>query len=84
MASDIGLVVCHKMTDIEASAMWVEANISFRAARVILRHLQTKFGKRLQVPFSQISILSNVTNKIVPSFGEYKYKKAKNVRKLQR
>ena len=82
MASDIGLVICHKMTDIEASAMWIEANISFTAARVILRHLHTKFGKRLQVPFSQISILSNVTNKIVLSFGEYKYKKTENCQKI--
>ena len=47
MASDQGLVVVQKMTDIEASAMWVEANISIHAARIILRHLHIKFGKRL-------------------------------------
>ena len=70
MASDQGLVVVQKMTDIEASAMWVEANISIHAARIILRHLHVKFGKRLQVPFSQITMLSNVTNKVSPVFGE--------------
>ena len=82
MATDVGLVICHKMTDIEASAMWVEANISVRASRIILRHLQAKFGKRLQVPFTQISLLSNVTATIQPTFGEYEYRKDKNNEKV--
>ena len=75
MASDLGLIVVQKMTDVEASAMWVEANVSYHAARIILRHLQVKFGRRLQVPFSQIALLSNVTNKIEPVFEEFLYKK---------
>ena len=82
MASDLGLVICNKMTDIEASAMWVEANISIRAARIILRHLQAKFGKRLQVPFSQISILSNLTDTIHPTFCEFEYYKDKKIEKV--
>ena len=82
IATELGLVICHKMTDIEASAMWVEANVSLRAGRIILRHLQAKFGRRLQVPFSQISLLSDVTTKIQPDFGEFEYKKDVQCKKV--
>ena len=73
MASDLGLVIIAKMTDIEASAMWVESNVSICVARIILRHLQSKFGVRLQVPFSKISLISNVTSKVQPVFDEFEY-----------
>lgn len=63
------------MSDVEASAMWVESNVSFTAAHTILRHLRAKFHHRIQVPFTRISALSNITTKITPLFGEFKYAK---------
>ena len=78
MATELGLVVCNKMTNIEAAAMWVESNVTITAARTILRHLHAKFGFRLQVPFDQISMLSNVTINVKPNFEEFKYIKKGN------
>ena len=74
-SSNIGLIICNKMTAVEAAAMWVEANIPIRASRIILRHLHVKFGNRLQVPFDQIAILSNITTQIQPKFEEFMYQK---------
>ena len=50
-AIDIGLHVVQKMDKVEAAAMWMEANVSFKQARIILRHLYSKFGHTVQVPF---------------------------------
>ena len=73
VAQDVGIHVINKMTDVEAAAMWVEANILYRAARVILRHLHAKFNFRVQVPFTQISLLSIPS--LTPSFGHFEFKK---------
>ena len=63
------------MSAIEAAAMWTEANVSIRAARVIISHLRSKFKNRVQVPFSQIQVLSSVTNKLRPVFDEFVYRR---------
>ena len=73
-AIDFGLHVVQKMTKIEAAAMWIEANVSFTQARVILRHLYDKFGHRVQVPFNQIATIGNITTTLEPVFEEFKYK----------
>ena len=75
MTSDLGLIVCSKMTNIETAAMWVESNISIWATCTILCHLHVKFGNQLQVQLDQISILSNITRKIEPIFEEFNYNK---------
>ena len=64
------------MNKVEAAAMWMEANVSFKQAQIILRHLYTKFGVKVQVPFSQIQMLGDITRKIMPKFGEFIYKKS--------
>ena len=75
VARDVGIHVVNKMTEVEAAAMWVEANISYRAARVILRHLHAKFNFRVQVPLNQIVMLSNVVLSLQPRFNEFEFKK---------
>ena len=75
VAIEVGIPVAQKMTDVEAAAMWVEANISFRAARIILRHLHAKFNFRLQVPLNRLALLSDIAPTITPTFGEFQYKK---------
>lgn len=52
------------MSAIDAAAMWVDANISFSAARTIIQHLKSSFKHRIQVPFSQIQQLSQVTSSL--------------------
>ena len=79
VAVDSGMNIIQKMTDVEATAMWVEANVSYHSAKVILSHLYAKFKNRLVVPFNQVRNLSDVTEKIKPIFGEYTYKKNENV-----
>ena len=83
LATDVGMVIVNKMSDIEAAAMWTEANISYHSARIILRHLHAKFNIRLQVPFSQIMLLSNITDQIKPTFGEFEYRKGNDISKIQ-
>ena len=75
---DAGIHIVHKMTAVDASAMWVDANISFNAARTIIRHLTQTFKHRIQVPFSQIQLLGNVTNVIEPTFDEFIFRKNGN------
>ena len=75
VATDLGLHVVQTMTKIEAAAMWTEANVPIRVARIILSHLQKKFKNRVQVPFSQIDMLSDITTKLEPKFGSFLYKK---------
>ena len=68
---DAGIHIVHKMTAVDAAAMWVDANISFNAARTIIRHLTKTFKHHIQVPFSQIQLLGNVTNAIEPAFDKF-------------
>ena len=79
-AKQLGLIVSLKMTEIEAAAMWVESNVSIRAARIILKHLHCKFGQRMQVPFTRIASLSNVTESIMPIFCEFEYNKSEETK----
>ena len=82
LATDIGLVICHKMSDVEAAAMWVESNVSVNAARIILRHLRSKFGVKFQVPFTQITMMSNITGKVMPVFSQFEFHKTNNNEKV--
>ena len=75
VAKDVGIHVVNKMTNIEAAAMWVEANISYRSARIILKHLHAKFKFRVQVPFNQIQLLSDVLPALNPTFHKFNFKK---------
>ena len=63
------------MTSLEAAAMWIEANVSFKQARIILRHLHIKFGYNVQVPFNKILSLGDITRQLLPTFDEFIYKK---------
>ena len=63
------------MTNVEETAMWVEANISYQAAWVILKHLNTKFNFSVQVPFNQIALLSDISPSLHPTFGKFNFKK---------
>ena len=74
-AIDAGLHVIQKMSAVEAAAMWVDANVSFSAARIIIRHLTSVFKHRIQVPFSQIEQLGDVVSRIQPVFNEFIYRK---------
>ena len=66
-----GLHVIHKMTAVEAVAMWIDANISFRAAKTIIKHLYTKFKTSIQVPFSQIHLMTDVTKHLQSEFKKF-------------
>ena len=59
------------MTLVKAAAMWADASIRFNAARIIVKHLCEKFGQPIQVPFSQILLLGDVTTKSEPTFEEF-------------
>ena len=78
VATDLGLHVVQTMSHIEAAAMWTEANVPIRVARIILSHLNKKFKNKVQVPFSQIQILGNITHKLKPTFGSFLYSKKNN------
>ena len=75
MTEDVGIRVVNTMSYVEAAAMWVEANVSYRAAHVILRHLHAKFSFHVQVPLSQIAILSYAVPSLNPVFHQFQYKK---------
>ena len=74
-AVDFGLHTVQKMSSLEAAAMWIEANVSFKQARIILRHLHLKFGYNVQVPFNRIESLGDVTSQLLPTFDEFIYRK---------
>ena len=57
------------MNKIETAVMWIDTNISFTQAHIILRHLYAKFKTWLQVPFPWVSNLG--VNECEPTFGEY-------------
>ena len=65
---ELGFHVVHQMYNIEAAAMWTKANISMRAARIILSHLNLKFKHRVQVPLTQLDVLGNINNRLQPIF----------------
>ena len=46
-AIDACLHVVHKMTAVEAAAMWIDAGVFFRSAKTILQHLYAKFKSTL-------------------------------------
>ena len=78
VATDLGLHVVQTMNSIEAAAMWTEANVPIRVARIILSHLHKKFKNRVQVPFSQINMLSCISNKLNTVFDSFLYQKITN------
>ena len=62
-----------KMNEIEAAAMWTDANITKQARLTILKHLRAKFGATLQVPNAKVETLAEDD---LPVFsGQYSYKK---------
>ena len=73
VAQDVGTHVVNQMTEVKAAAMWVEVNISYQAACVILRYLHVKFQFCVQVPFTQISLL--FIPSLTPSFDQLEFKK---------
>ena len=75
VAKQLGLHICHKMNAIQAAAMWSDANVSYKQAKTILRHLYLNFKTAVQVPFIQLSHLGNITDKLQPTFGSFLYKK---------
>ena len=79
VATQMGLHVVQKMNSIEAAAMWTEANVSLRSARIILSHLNLKFKNRVQVPLHQLSLLSAITDRLQPVFGSFIYNKNEGV-----
>ena len=70
-ATDLGLHIVQKMNNIEAAAMWTEANVSIRSARIILSHLNQKFKHRVQVPLKQVSALGAITDRLQPMFKNF-------------
>ena len=82
VATKLGLHVVQKMNKIEAAAMWTEANVSLRSARIILSHLNQKFKNRVQVPLQELSLLSGITKKYIqPVFKTFIYEKSESVNK---
>ena len=75
LARDVGIHIVNEMSSVEVAAMWVESNVSYWSARIILRHLYAKFNFQVQVPFSQISILSDTSSYLRPNFATFDFKK---------
>ena len=74
VANKNGLHLVRKMSIVEAAAMWSEANISTKAARIILRHLRLAFGHCVQVPMQSLTSLTlDMKNIPTPTFGKYLY-----------
>ena len=71
VSQDVGIHVVNRMTEVKAIVMRLEANISYWAAHVILRHLHAKFKFCVQVPFTQITILSIPS--LTPSFDQFEF-----------
>ena len=55
--------------------MCVDANVSFSSARIIVRHLNSIFKNCIQVPFSRIQQLGDISSRIQPEFKEFIYRK---------
>ena len=55
--------------------MWVDSNVSFSSAQIIVRHLNSIFKNRIQVPFSRIQQLGDISSRIQPEFKEFIYRK---------
>ena len=70
-----GLHVRQVMTNVEASAMWTESNVSINQARIILPHIHHCFKLRVQILLAHMTQLSNITDEIEPVFDHFIYKK---------
>ena len=77
-ALHLGLHISQKMNHIEAAAMWMDANVSYSQAKIILRHLYSKFGHRVQVPLNQVKSLGDIP--LEPVFHEFFYRKDKDIK----
>ena len=61
-----------QMSEVEAAAMWSDANITKQARLTILRHLRAKFGRSFQVSNSKVETLAEDAVPVVS--GQYQYK----------
>ena len=73
VAAEKGLHIINKMSSVDAAAMWINSNVSFNQAHIILRHLHCAFGHRVQVPFDQLRMLGKIS--LEPNVSEFTYKK---------
>jgi hypothetical protein len=69
----IGLVKMKKMTAEEAGAMWADANVPIRTAKIIMRHMTNYYGISLQAPMQHIASLGRKSSCVPIKFGEYDY-----------
>ena len=74
-AVQLRLHVSQKMDHVEAAAMWMNANVSYKQAKIILSHFYAKFGHRVQVPLNQVKSIGNIP--LEPIFEEFLYRKDK-------
>ena len=72
-----GLHIARKLNAYKAAAMWTDANVSMRSAKVILKHLRAKLGLTIQVPMTEVTKLGNISDDIEPVFGSYFCKETK-------
>ena len=83
VAEEVGIHVVDKMTDVKTAAMWVEANVLYLSAYITLKHLNTKFNFCVQVPFSQIALLSYYSPSLHSTFSKINFnKKGKETKNL--
>jgi len=60
VAVQLGLLLPPKIMDAEsASAMWEEANCTYKSQHIILQHLKCFFGRRITVPEKYIRELED-------------------------
>ena len=71
VAIEVGIHVVHKMIEVEAAAMWIVANVSYQAARIILKHLHAKFKFRVQVPLNHLALMSDAIPSLSSIFREF-------------
>lgn len=81
VAKTKGLILARKMSAIEAIAMWVDANVTVTAIKLILRHLKAFFGFPIQVPMRELKDVGK--NYVEPRYGKYKYAKNGPGKKLE-
>ena len=67
-ARDLGLHSVQIMSNIEAATMCMDANVSFKQARIIVGHKD-------QILFDHLEGLGNVADCLEPEFAEFEYKK---------
>ena len=71
VAEKKGLHITRKLNAYKAAAMWTDANVSMRSAKVILKHLRAKLGLTIQVPMTEVTKLGKISDDIEPVFGSY-------------